>query len=285
MPQYQLLLAASLVGAALFSAAVFYLYNPATGKIALHDFDEDEPELAGEKDPFDVTTPEDVIDGTPLNDDQFWQQVRARPTPNSPYNARFQIKLRKLVVAILFFLDVSLVATSFGWALASGDVLGRDAAALALRLLFDLYMLAVSIVWVTQHDVDTHWPTTVHLSALSGFAFLMLAVTAIVPASPPPATTVADAAYSGALQGLWYASLAISFVVFAICSTVPRGPPLHFPSERIYSEKTLATSTTHVPDNVCGLPSKSSRSSPLPYSDAAQAGRYGTCCSSRTRPR
>ncbi|KZV87123.1 multidrug resistance-associated ABC transporter [Exidia glandulosa HHB12029] len=243
MPRFQLLLATSLVVAATGSAAVSYFLRPKTGKIALYDdsFEGDEPELAGEKDPFDVTTPEDIIDGTPLNEAQFWQQM----------------KLRKLVVTFLLFLDVAFISTSFGWALASGDVPGADVVALGLRLLFELYLLAMSIVWVTQNTVDNHWPTTVHLSALTGIQLAFLIVTAIVPDSLPPATTVTGSSYGGALQGLWYASLATTFVVFAICSTVPRGPLLHYPSERIYSEKTLATSTTHVPDNVCTLPSGS----------------------------
>lgn len=91
MPQYQLVLTASLVAAATVSGAVFYHQRPATGKIALDDsFEGDEPELAGEKDPFDVTTAEDTIDGTPLNAEHFWLQVS---TTSSKYGLEVNIEL------------------------------------------------------------------------------------------------------------------------------------------------------------------------------------------------
>lgn len=246
MPRYQLALAAFLLGTALISAVVIYLYQPTTGKIALyHDDDEAlEPELAGEKDPFDVTKPEDIIDGTPLDEPAFWQQMR----------------LRKLAVIVILALNVTLLAIAFGWSMAAGDVARTDVLALGFRLVFALYLLALSLRWVTQSNVDEHWPTTVHLSALTAAEFFLLTITAILPDTPAPAPMILRIAgheYPIALKALWYASYALITITFAICSTVPRGPLLHFPSDQIYAEKTLATSTTRVPDNVCGLPSGS----------------------------
>lgn len=72
MPQYQLEVAVALAVSALCSLSVFLLSRPTEGKISLPK--EAEEEL--EKDPFDVTKPEDFVDGTPVNGEQFWQKVR-----------------------------------------------------------------------------------------------------------------------------------------------------------------------------------------------------------------
>jgi hypothetical protein len=79
-------------------------------------------------------------------------------------------------------------------------------------------------------------------------------VTAILPATPAAVPQLLST-YTTGLKVLWWTSLAIAGLTMLICTTVPRGPRLHFPSERIYSEKTLATTTNHVRDNVSGLPS------------------------------
>ncbi|KAH7096201.1 multidrug resistance-associated ABC transporter [Auriculariales sp. MPI-PUGE-AT-0066] len=234
MPRYQLVLASTVLASALFSAVAFYVYHPRTGKIALTDDDADEePELAGEKDPWDVTTAEDVIDGTPLNEDAFWHLMQ----------------LRKTVVVVILLINFTLLGTAFGWSLTAGDVPTADAVAFLLRLLFTVYCLAVSIVWVSQNEVDPHWATTIHLSALTTLHAFLLLVTAILPESPAPSTS-SMVAYPAVLIGLWYTNLVLSWAIAVICITIPRGPLLHFPSERIYSEKTLGTTTTHVPDNV-----------------------------------
>lgn len=166
------------------------------------------------------------------------------------------MRLRKVVVSAVFFCEVALVATSLGWSLSAGDVSTADAVAFVLRLLFSLYCLSVSIVWVTQNDVEHHWPTTVHLSALTTLEFALLVVTALLPDASAPAPS-AVSGYGAALRGMWYATLALSGVASVICTTVPRGPLLHFPSEKIYNEKTLATTSTRVLDNVSGVPSAS----------------------------
>lgn len=76
MPRFQLAVASTVLASAVVSAAVFAVYQPATGTIRLLDDEDEQPELEGEKDPFDVTTAEDMVDGTPLFEDAFWQQVR-----------------------------------------------------------------------------------------------------------------------------------------------------------------------------------------------------------------
>ena len=74
MPRFQLPVVVVLVVAASFSLSVFYFTQPSKGKIKLpiHTEDDDEPHLP---DPFDVTKPEDLIDGYPIDEQAFWVRV------------------------------------------------------------------------------------------------------------------------------------------------------------------------------------------------------------------
>lgn len=72
MPQYQLEVAIALVVSATCSLSVYLLLRPTEGKIYLPYEVEEEVE----RDPFDVTKPEDFVDGTPVNAEAFWQTVR-----------------------------------------------------------------------------------------------------------------------------------------------------------------------------------------------------------------
>ena len=59
---------------ALVSAAVFaYDARPKEGKVQLPTYDDGELEYID--DPFDVTKPEDTIDGYPIREHEFWARV------------------------------------------------------------------------------------------------------------------------------------------------------------------------------------------------------------------
>jgi hypothetical protein len=69
MPRFQLQVAVlSVIGAAC-SLTVFYLARPEEGKIKLPHTEQDE------FDPFDVTRPEDLVDGYPIDEQAFWFRV------------------------------------------------------------------------------------------------------------------------------------------------------------------------------------------------------------------
>lgn len=78
MPDYQLPASAALAATAAISATVNLLTSRKEGKIKLKG-----PEGEREYDPFNVTTPEDVAPGEPIDGPQFWSQVRTR-TPLCP---------------------------------------------------------------------------------------------------------------------------------------------------------------------------------------------------------
>lgn len=71
MSQYQLHFAVTLTLSAIGSAATFYLVNRnQNGKIKLTD------DTAAGPDPFDITQPDDFVDGFPIEETEFWAQVR-----------------------------------------------------------------------------------------------------------------------------------------------------------------------------------------------------------------
>ena len=75
MPQFQLEVAIALVVCAACSIVVAVVSPPADEeakiKLPTHAGDEAFPQ----SDPFDVTKPEDLVDGTPVKPDVFWGQV------------------------------------------------------------------------------------------------------------------------------------------------------------------------------------------------------------------
>lgn len=87
MPAYQLEVAITLaffVGCSIFA---YWLAQPKEGQIKLPEYQDDsdiardELEQEGKKDPFDVTNPEDFVDGYPLDEKGFYDKVRiTKPT-------------------------------------------------------------------------------------------------------------------------------------------------------------------------------------------------------------
>ena len=75
MLSFQLPVAVTLASSALLSLAVRGLSASKRGKIALPVTLNDP--LEPRRDPFDVTSPEDIIDGEPIDETSFWPNVRS----------------------------------------------------------------------------------------------------------------------------------------------------------------------------------------------------------------
>lgn len=71
----QLAISTGLVVVASFSALAKVLLRHKEGEIKL-PLSQNADTAALEHDPFDVATPEDVIDGYPLDEEDFWIKVR-----------------------------------------------------------------------------------------------------------------------------------------------------------------------------------------------------------------
>ncbi|KAI8972894.1 ATP-binding cassette transporter [Trametes punicea] len=234
MPEYQLHVAVALAVACATSLGLSIVAGLEEKNNALPTVVDGQEGLA--RDPFDVTNPEDFIDGLPIDEQRFWTKMR----------------LRKLIMAALLAVIVAVQAVCLGWSIVEEDRL--NIAVYSLQLVFALYTLVVAVRAVNQ-TYSHHSRSVVHLSVLTFFATALLTTTAILPSKPMPVISVFGS--STPPLALWYTVYALYAVCMAIVATTPRGPPLHFPSEKIYSEKTLMQVTSHYEDNVCGITSAS----------------------------
>lgn len=76
MPPYQLQIAIALNASAVLSAVLFAVFRERDGKIQLPIHVDIPDDIYPDGDPFDVTTPEDLVDGYPLGEENFWARVR-----------------------------------------------------------------------------------------------------------------------------------------------------------------------------------------------------------------
>ncbi|GBE87301.1 ATP-dependent bile acid permease [Sparassis crispa] len=230
MWQYQLEVAIVLASTAVCSLVVFLLSRLREGKIQL-------PESIGtdvalRNDPFDVTELEDLIDGIPVDEARFWSQML----------------LRKLIMTVTLVVVLVVQSVFLGWAIVEND--GLSLVVYSLHVCVALYAFLVAIRSISQRD-DLHAQSVFHLFALTFVATLLLGTTAVLPSRPS-----LHASFSGDLVGpvaLWYTAFLLYSVCFLIAVTTPVGPPLHYPSEKVYSDKTLMLVNTTAEDNVCGI--------------------------------
>ncbi|KAG6812192.1 hypothetical protein H0H92_003997 [Tricholoma furcatifolium] len=234
MPRFQLEVCVLLAAAALSSAGLFYLNRPREGKVQLPTQGTLEP-LQGERvghDPFDVTTPEDVVDGYPIDGDAFWSKM----------------KRRKFFLAIVLAAILAIDAASLGWFIENEE--RSDIIIALLRTVFSLYTVSLAVASVNETTVEGHSQYIYHLTTLTTLASALFASTAILPNSPPLTASIED---SSSIPWLWYASLALYSLAFVLYITTPQGPRLHYPSHRIYSEKTIQAATNQEEENVSGV--------------------------------
>ncbi|KAF8518400.1 multidrug resistance-associated ABC transporter [Hysterangium stoloniferum] len=242
MPRYQLGIAIALVVSAVCSAVFFFWLSPRpTSKIQLpvssDTNDEFESDFIDEDDPFSLAKAEDFSDGIPIDEDNFWARTRVK-----------KVFLLALFAAIL---AVDTIALGFSIPTQAPE---SAIISFGLRILFDVYLVIITAFTVQDVEVPHHWVTIVHLASLSTLGFFLTFVASILPETDDVQASAAEpTGDSDVLLGLWYTNLVLMFLSTAVTLTVPRGPKLHFPSEAIYSEKTLETSTTHDYANVCGI--------------------------------
>lgn len=164
--------------------------------------------------------------------------------------------MRKLGLSALLSLAAIIETISLGWSASSGNNTREELATYALRTFFASYTLTLSIRSFTQ-DQTKHFSTICHISALTFLATVSVALITIVSTADGHGYAGSDGAISG------WVVLALDFCAFMVASTMPRGPPRHYPPNLIYSEKTLEASTTICQDNVCGTISTCSPPSSL----------------------
>ncbi|KAF7360576.1 Multidrug resistance-associated ABC transporter protein [Mycena venus] len=215
MPLYQLEIASALAITAFCSGVFFYLNRPTEGKIQLplHS----EPDSGDEA--FDVTKPEDIVDGYPIEGERFW----------------VKIKRRKIFLLLLLTAVVGLQAASLALSILSREE-NTQVVTYALHLGFALYLLAIAAFAVNRTDVERHSESIWHLAALTTFARLLH----VLHGHPSHPTTL--------VCGPWH-------IHRRVCTGVVDtfGPPLHYPPEAIYSPSTVKKITNNDFENVTGI--------------------------------
>ncbi|KAJ7108814.1 multidrug resistance-associated ABC transporter [Mycena epipterygia] len=225
MSRYQLEIAIALNASAVCSAVLFYLNRTTEGKIQLPVHADRTDEIYPDGDPFDVMTPEDLLDGYPLDEAKFWARMR----------------IRKIVVSVLLLALVIVQGVSLG--------LGGDITLYTLHVCFALYALGIAASSVRRYTVPQHSESVWHLASLTIFPVTLMGFTAILPLEDPPIIALEHSV----LPSLWYTALALYVLVFLTALTTPCGPALHYPPSAIYSEKTAQAITNKEKENVSGV--------------------------------
>jgi hypothetical protein len=110
---------------------------------------------------------------------------------------------------------------------------------------FAIYLTFLAALYVRAIDVAVHAYYTVSLAVLTTSAFFILVGDALIPSADSEEETPT-------------LTIILYLVASALAMTTPRGPPLHFPRENIYSATVLdsARPEAHDSHNVNELTSK-----------------------------
>ena len=153
------------------------------------------------------------------------------------------MRRRKVFLATVLGALSVLQTVSIGWALAADETVSVVLAT-AFHVLYALYNFVLSVIFIGYSDDRWHKSFTVHLAALTTTAVLLLSAISILPGALPS---------EPAQRAMWFTSLGLWIVAFWLAVHTRRGPPLHYPPERVYAAKTLETRTNFTEDNVCGI--------------------------------
>ncbi|OXG63652.1 ATP-binding cassette transporter [Cryptococcus neoformans CHC193] len=190
-----------------------------------------------DKDPFDIDDPVVCEDGTPVEPQQFWISTWKRKL------AVIGLMIPPLICNVLLFIS-SLLAPS-------NDVEDRQRNIIlpALLLPSQTVTLIVGFWHLSQNEVSSHWPTTIH-NAIDIFTqFIVLAFLALLPSSPLPSSPVSPEVFGAAPPDAYSSSLAFLKALLPILYLPPlvailsvrRGPPLYLPLEAIYPSKIISS--------------------------------------------
>ncbi|KAF8761854.1 Multidrug resistance-associated ABC transporter [Rhizoctonia solani] len=223
---------------ALSSVIIFLFSRPRRFELPTAEAGEHGEIIQGEdhKDPFDIATREDTIDGYPLHEEKFWSQVKA-------------IKLGQ---TIAISLCLALVCAHGGWYITTNDLKTWDVDLwpLCLQAIFFVYLLVLSVCSLHTRDVSVHWNLTVHCSALSALVWTALLIAKVLPRTP----RFAAQSQGPSSPETWMEWLVLFFLlaVVIISSTTNRAPPVYFPPERVYLSKSLGSLAPETRNNVVG---------------------------------
>ena len=210
------------------SLFTFILRRPKTGSIALplHTKTTTNASNEGEggqeedvvPDPFNLYDPLIFIDGTSPDDGtSFYRTIKLVKIP--------------LLLCLIALLGTKLL--SFLLPLLSGRG-GPSASALPLletiiSLTLYTYLLALGIAYVPMDTQPKHWGMTIHIASLVGTVAVVRSLEVLLPHERIRAE-------EGGWEGwLPFVELGVASLATAIVVSIPRGPELYFPMEKLYT--------------------------------------------------
>ena len=144
---------------------------------------------------------------------------------------------------------VALSAAVFGYAVANADL--NYARICSIYPIFSTYLLVICALSLKGRMTDNHCRSILHITVLSTTAVTALGTSAIIPTSIAPANT--SVSEELLVQVILYTVLGLSMVMTITAITTRLGPALHYPPEKIYTEKTSMGITNPDQENVCGI--------------------------------
>lgn len=145
-----------------------------------------------------------------------------------------------------------MVCVHTGWCITARNLTTWDPLLLPLCLQasFFIYLLVLSVCSLHSRDVSSHWPLTVHCSALSALSLTALFIAKVLPHTPRLSTqSQGPTAEENIME--WFV-LSLLFATAVISSTTNRAPPVYFPPERVYLLKSLGSLAPGAQANVVG---------------------------------
>ncbi|CAK5268423.1 unnamed protein product [Mycena citricolor] len=142
-------------------------------------------------DPFDVTTPEDVLEGYPLEEESFWDGIKTRK--------------RILTTFVALYLATEVLATTLSPTAAEQQIHG-------LRLGFAAYTLILSLLSLGYYEVELHRESTWHMTMVLLLQVLAMGFAAILPSD---ASTITVTLYSPSVTSFgWVASVPVVVTMY-----------------------------------------------------------------------
>lgn len=184
-----------------------------------------------QEDPFDFREPDVYRDGDPVQEGRFWTSTWRKK------------------VAFLCSLILPIGCSVVQLAMAVDHLDGEDLTRAILPPLLVIpsftVTFALGLAYLSQSETKTHWNTTIHLAVNVTVQFLVLATLGLLPSQPFPGRTETVAVNPSTESLLPILTIPSVLIILS----VRRGPPLHFPPEKIYPSRI----TEAIPSDADGI--------------------------------
>lgn len=201
---------------------------------------DDDPEAKEGDDPFEIDDPVVRGEGIPVHPEQFWA---------SAWKRKASLLVLMLLPTACNIAILVMTATS-----RYPNVDEKTNALLVPSLILASHVpTLMTMVWYLSHDdTRSNWQTTIHLSSDLAVQFLVIALFALMPSTPPPRRHAQSIDMTLALFSRWdviklppMTPLRVLQTLLPILQSMPllvvamirRGPPIHLPLQSIYPPK------------------------------------------------